>query len=97
MDYLKSICEQAQLAIQPQSRETREIYARTADAKARICLYGSTAAIRAFALFEKLGATMTTNEQRTAFCDMVITMRKDSGSEDGVQIKEIEKLLLGHH
>jgi hypothetical protein len=96
MDYLRCVCEQAQL-FQPQAKEIREIFTRTADAKARICLYGSTNAIRAFAIFDNLGATMNTNEQRKAFCNMVSTMRKDSGSQPGAKTEELEQILLGNH
>jgi hypothetical protein len=96
-DYLKCVCEQAQLVVQLQARETRKIFARTADAKARICLYGSTAAIRTFSVFEKLGASMKTDEQRKVFCNMVLTMRSDSGSQSGAKIEDLEKVLLGHH
>lgn len=96
-DYLKGVCEQAQLVIKPQSQVTREIFARTADAKARICLYGSTAAIQAFASFEKLGATMNSDQQRNAFTGMVSIMRNDSGSQSGARIEDLKIVLLGNH
>lgn len=96
-DYLKSVCEQAQLVIQPQSKESREIFARTADAKSRICLYGSAEAIAAFAEFEHLGAKMGTKEQRRAFSQMVSVMRKDSGGRADASIDNLEILLLGRH
>lgn len=76
---------------------TREIFARTADAKARICLYGSTAAIQAFSLFEKLGATMNSGQQRNAFTSMVLIMRNDSGSQSGAKIEDLKIVLLGNH
>ena len=94
-DYLKSVSEQAQLIVQPQSKESREIFARTADAKTRICLYGSIQAVKRFAEFEKLGATMNTPEQRRAFSTMVAIMRSDSGSDPDVLIENIEVVLLG--
>ena len=56
-DYLRCVSEHANLAVQRQSQEGRDLGARTADAKCRICLYGSATAIQAFAAFEKLGAT----------------------------------------
>jgi hypothetical protein len=95
-DYLKSVCEQAQLIVQPQSKESREIFAKTADAKARICLYGSVRAVEAFAEFERLGATMRTKEHRRAFSKMVEIMRSDSGSAQGVPIENLELVLMGH-
>lgn len=93
-DYLKSVCEQAQLVTQRQSRESREIFARTADAKTRICLYGSAFVVAAFAAFERLGATMNTEEQRTSFSTMVSAMRRDSGGNSDVSINDIETILL---
>ena len=96
-DYLKSVCEQAMLVVHAQSRETREIFARTADAKTRICLYGSRQAVDAFAEFEKLGAEMKTNEQRRAFVKMVAIMRGDSGSDHDVLIENLEVVLWGNH
>ena len=96
-DYLKSVCEQAQLVVQPQSKESREIFARTADAKSHICLYGSAEAIVAFAEFERLGAKMGTQEQRKAFSQMVSVMRKDSGGRADASIDNLEILLLGRH
>jgi hypothetical protein len=55
-DYLKCVSEQANLGKQRQSHEGRELATRTADAKCRICLYGSSSAVGAFAEFERLGA-----------------------------------------
>jgi len=57
-DYLECVSEQANLGKQRQSQEGRELGAKTADAKCRICLYGSSSAIGAFAKFERLGAIM---------------------------------------
>lgn len=96
-DYLKCVCEQAQLAPKPQSQVKKEIFARTADAKARICLYGSTTAIQTFALFENLGATMNSDQQRNAFTSMVLTMRNDSCSQSGAKIEDLKIILLGNH
>lgn len=97
MDYLKCVCEQANLVEQTQSKVKREIFVKTGDAKARICLYGSTEAIQAFALFEKLGATMNSNQQRNAFTSMALIMRNDSGSQSGAKIEDLEIVLLGNH
>ncbi|MDO8990235.1 MAG: hypothetical protein Q7U91_11460 [Sideroxyarcus sp.] len=94
-DYLKSVSDQANLGVQPKSPELREMFAKTADAKARICLYGSSAAIGAFAEFERLGATMNTAEQRAAFTRMVAVMRSDSGSKHDVALMDIEAVLIG--
>lgn len=96
MDYLKCVCEQAQFRLKDNTRERQELFARTGDAKARICLYGSKVAIEAFSKFEMLGATMNSEEQRHAFTDMVSIMRADSGSEPGVKSKDMQNILLGY-
>jgi len=96
MDYLKCVCEQAQLIVQNKSNDNKEIFARTVDAKARICLYGTKNTIEAFSKFEKLGATLNTPERRRAFCNMVSNMRTDSGSENLPNIEDIEIILLSN-
>jgi len=95
MDYLKCVCDQAQFRPKLGSQEQKEIFARTGDAKARICLYGSHEALSAFSDFELLGAAMTTKEQRAAFTQMVSIMRTDSGSTAVGNSDEIQNVLLG--
>jgi len=95
MDYLKCVCEQAQFRFKDESKEKQELFSRTADAKARICLYGSNGAIQAFSNFEKMGASMGSVEQRKAFTNMVSIMRTDSGSETGTEPDDIQTVLLG--
>ncbi|WP_445367364.1 hypothetical protein ACH5Y9_20275 [Methylomonas sp. BW4-1] len=95
MDYLKCVCEQAQFRFQNNTKEQQELFARTGDAKARICLYGSKRAIEAFSIFEKLGASMNSDEQRQAFTNMISIMRNDSGSELGVKAEDLKNVLLG--
>jgi hypothetical protein len=93
-DYLKCVGEQANFG-KRQTQEGRELFAKTADAKSRICLYGSSSAVGAFAEFERLGATMNTPGQRTAFTRMVAIMRSDSGSGREVELNDLEAVLLG--
>ena len=95
MDYLKCVCEQAQFRFKEENKEKQELFSRIADAKARICLYGSKEAIQAFSQFEKLGASMGSIEQRTAFTSMVSIMRADSGGEIGTDPEDIQIVLLG--
>jgi hypothetical protein len=95
MDYLKCVCDQAQFRPKLGSQEQKEIFARTGDAKARICLYGSHEALSAFSDFELLGAAMATKEQRAAFTQMVSVMRTDSGSTAVGNSDEIQNVLLG--
>ena len=95
-DYLKAVCDQAQLGDQLYP-EAHEIYARAADAKCRICLYGQSEVVQAFAEFERLGATMNTPEQREAFTRMVAGMRSDSGGSGTPTMENLQVVLLGSH
>jgi hypothetical protein len=98
-DYLKCVSEHANLGKQRQSPEGRELSKNTADAKCRICLYGSSSSVGAFAEFERIGATMNTPEQCNAFTRMVAIMRNDSSGGRQVELKDLETVLLGvqHH
>src|SRR5438105_2546273 len=59
-DYLCGVAESASLNLE--SNEA-QINAQIADAKARICLYGSPEVVSALAAFEKAGASTLTPEQ----------------------------------
>lgn len=95
-DYLKCVSEHANLRTPRDSTDGRDLGFRTADAKCRICLYGSPVVVSAFAAFERLGATMNTKEQRTAFTQMVLEMRNDSAYNGHVELAELEAVLLGY-
>jgi len=93
-DYLHCVSEHAN-PDQMASSDYHELEARTADAKCRICLYGSSRAIAAFAQFERLGATMRSPEQRETFTRMVAIMRSDSTSSAKVAASDLQAVLLG--
>ncbi|WP_124823476.1 hypothetical protein [Burkholderia stagnalis] len=95
-DYLKCVSEHANLRVHRQTQEGRELGQRTADAKCRICLYGSSQVISAFADFERLGATMNTSEQCAAFTRMVSIMRCDSMRDGRIDSAELQTVLLGY-
>lgn len=94
-DYLKSVCEQATLALQSQSPESRELLARMVDSKSRICLYGSEAVVSSLAAFEQIGSALNTSEQRNCFANMVSAMRKDSKGRSGASVDSLEIILMG--
>lgn len=97
IDYLRCVSEHANLGWNRQTDKGRSLGAKTADAKCRICLYGSRATIEAFAKFERLGATMNTEDQCASFTSMVALMRQDSGTKDKAKIGDLETVLLGVH
>ncbi len=94
LDFLKGVAHMAHLNDTHGSQE-RDAYAKVTDAKARICLYGSGEVIEAFAVFEKLGATVQSLPQQEAFVAMIWAMRRDSGSTSGPQVEDIATVLLG--
>ena len=94
-DYLQCVSEHANLRHQRNSAEGQQLGAKTADAKCRISLYGAPTVITAFAKFERLGATMNTNEQCSAFTDMVAAMRQDTLGNSSVAPADLEAVLLG--
>ena len=48
-----------------------------------------------FARFERLGATMNTDEQCDAFVNMVAAMRNDSISDASIELENLRLVLLG--
>jgi hypothetical protein len=93
-DYLRCVSEHANPA-RLESSDGHELGTRTADAKCRICLYGSSDTVEAFANFERLGAVMESPEQRAAFTRMVAIMREDSSGTSGVASADLQVILLG--
>jgi len=94
-DYLRCVSEQANLRHQRHSPEGRELQAQTADAKCRISLYGAASVLRAFADFERMGATMNTPEQQAAFAKMVVEMRRDAIGEEVADASDVQIVILG--
>ncbi len=93
-DYLRCVSEHAN-PDQMHSSDGHDLGARTADAKCRVCLYGSSQVVAAFAQFERLGATMNSQEQQAGFTRMVSIMRHDSAGSDGVTASDLQAVLLG--
>ena len=94
-DYLRCVSEHANPAQFLESTDGHALGARTADAKCRIRLYGSSPTVAAFAKFERLGATMKSVEQQAAFTRMVAIMRKDSSGATDVASDDLQIVLLG--
>ncbi|MBU2709334.1 hypothetical protein KCM76_25285 [Zooshikella marina] len=89
LDYIDFVCCAAM------KNNTKENNKKGADAKARICLYGSPDVIKAYADFEKSGASLYTNEQMQRFAQMVLLMRSSSGNEKIEDVKLLEIMLFG--
>ena len=92
LDYLGAVAEQTNTSWREGGLPDGHSLARVADAKCRICLYGSSAAIRSFAEFEKAGASIANYPEK--FTEMVAVMRKDSTKEK-TDSKDLRLLLMG--
>lgn len=83
-DYLRCVSEYANPGMKNLS-DRQELAVRTADSKCRVCLYGSSSVIAAFAEFERIGATMNSPEQQAIFTRMVSLMLSDSTRSASVE------------
>ena len=95
LNFLEAISGLAHLN-DPLGSQECDLFAKTADAKARICIYGSKEVVHALAVFEKLGAVISSTEQRAAFVAMVSAMRNDSGNGSGPEVEDMDRVLLGN-
>ncbi|OLE55933.1 MAG: hypothetical protein AUG51_00670 [Acidobacteria bacterium 13_1_20CM_3_53_8] len=89
-DYLRAVAEAAHLSLQS---DEADLFARAADAKTRICLYGSKEVITLLAAFERKGGIIGNAQQRKAFVRLVQAMRVNSTA----QIPDIEVILFGEN
>ncbi len=83
-DYLRGVAEAAHLSLRI---DEAELYSRIADAKTRVCMYGSSEVIDLLAEFETEGGMIGTEQQRKVFLRIVQAMRGNSkidGSKFGV-------------
>ena len=87
-DYLRGVAQAAHLNL---TVNESEIFARIADAKTRVCLYGSQEVVKLLAQFESSGGIIGNEEQCEAFVAIIQAMRGDSN----VESKELELILLG--
>jgi hypothetical protein len=76
VDYFKAI------ALLAQNGQTKEHLALAADAKVRICLYGSATVIEHLHRFERAGAALDGLESQSIIVDLLKAMRRDIGKID---------------
>ena len=93
-DFLKYAADITHLKSEPDHPSRKELVARITDSKARICLYGSKEVIAKMASFERLGAIIISEEQRTAFVQVVAAMRTDSKTGARVESQDLTLILL---
>ena len=95
VDFIKAVAKFAQAA-KTDPNERLKILGEAADAKTRICLYGSSQVIKALSNFEKMGANLSKPETVEVFLVLVQQMRKESvGESDQAISKELELVMFG--
>jgi len=87
-DYLRAVSDTRHLSLNVREED---VLTRLADAKTRICLYGSKHVVELLAKFEQHGSVIGNEMQRCAFIALIAAMRGDSK----VERAELEIILLG--
>lgn len=87
-DYIRAAAQAAHMNLTTDGAELRS---RLADAKTRICLYGSPEVVAQLAEFEKEGGVIGNVLQRDAFMSVIQAMRGNSELE----ASQLELVLLG--
>ena len=58
---------------------TKEVLGQLADAKTRVCIYGSTLVVQRLGEFERAAANTASPENRLLVTELVLAMRRDIG------------------
>lgn len=87
-DFIRAVAEAAHMNLNSDEAQVRF---RLADAKTRICFFGSPEVVARLAEFEKLGGVIGNDLQREAFMSVIQTMRGSSQ----LQASQLALVLLG--
>ncbi len=91
VDYFRAV---ATIAQNGRSKETLSI---AADAKARICIYGSARVIERLWAFEATGANTVSEEGRSATVQLVTEMRADTVQDKhAISADNLQSILFGY-
>ncbi|UWX58064.1 hypothetical protein NY406_01975 [Chlorobaculum sp. MV4-Y] len=95
MDYLGSVAKFAQAAkINPIER--LKSLSEAADAKTRICIYGSNESVSLLAEFERQGAQLASKVSINTFMSLCSQMRKEGLNKDSIiSSDDLEIVLFG--
>ena len=76
--------------------ERYKLLAEAADAKTRICIYGSKVIVNLLADFERQGAKLSSKETNAIFLQLCAQMRSEGlGSETSISTDDLEMVLFG--
>ena len=90
VDYFKAIALIAQHGRSP------EHSAMLADAKVRVCIYGSAAVVKLLRDFEGVGSVLNSVECMTLIAELLAEMRRDAGmGETGIDREDLRRILFG--
>lgn len=90
VDYFKAV------ALLAQGGERKDSLALAADAKVRICIYGSSDVVEQLRRFEDVGATLTTPESHGVIVDLLKAMRRDTDKDArDLSDETLQRVLLG--
>ncbi len=74
-----------------------EFLSQAADAKTRVCIYGSSGVALALSDFEKTGAKIDTKDGKAAIVKLMQEMRRDIGGRaQEIAREDLENILFGH-
>ena len=89
VDYFKAV------ALLAQGGERRDNLALAADAKVRICIYGSPDVVDHLRRFEDVGATLDNSTSQSVIVDLLKAMRRDIGKDDrGLHDEALRQILF---
>ena len=92
VDYLKSV---SKLAHGRTFDTNLMLLTEAADAKTRICIYGSGAVISLLAEFERQGAKLTSKDSFSIFVRLCSQIRLEGLQKDSIPNEDIETVLFG--
>jgi hypothetical protein len=75
-DYLQSVAGVTQAQRNKDNSGLRDCLRQLTEAKTRIAVYGNSDVMEKLATFERLGAALSTSEQRSAFISIIRAMRR---------------------
>jgi len=90
VDFFKAV------ALIAQHGGTKENFAMAADAKVRVCIYGSPSVIGILRDFEMTGAVLDSPDAARIITELLKEMRKDTGMDcRGISEGDLQKILFG--
>lgn len=74
----------------------KETLSNLADAKTRVCVYGSARVIKALGDFERSGSTTLNDDSRSLVSQLLTEMRRDAGGlKDTPKMADLQVILFG--